>query len=1509
MKYIKTLKIDIDKKNFEVIPSVQYDSNTRFLHIQLLNESTPFNITGCSVVLSGTKEDGNPIFNSCDIINSEIGFIQAEVTEQMNAIPGYIDCEIKIYDGEGVLTSKKFTIKVTASQTSREVESTGEFKALTEALNKANSINNKIDRGEKIPVSQLDKNNGKLDQTYFTDEFLQQMAGNTPVNATPSDKGITSEKYADKSIQANAIGELALDSIGLVGRFVEENIENLVGDYNSYMNEIQMNFSGSGQSNISNDGTYPLSPIECPRVSKINYKAFSSGGIGYIGYRHKNISDEFTYSYQFWVNVEELKASRDTTSSKEFKLEIMHSINGPSSNASMDNLIIEFKLDELYVGNMKDKSKSGFSIKSGISAIYGEWMCFVSQMTHNNQSVVSHTHYIRSSPTKYEENTVVRALGLVAKVGTMEGLNPYKGYSLGIKFENKGTVGNPITTKNAFFDEGEYSNLVPSGGEYLITKNNETDVLSVDKLPSLLEFGFQFPKTANSNNNSYIYFSSNLKSKADRVIDKINGGIWLNKLDISKLPDEIKLQIGCLNKTSLLIPIRDIVYGKSFSTFGYDGIIGIDGQKSLACVVARVEHETQDYIHVEYTMILAKANGAIIQSHTHQPFIGFTGVKNSEIQKYSVRMFNPAAILNIPYNPFEVYGADAFELYNSKKLTPNIRAMAVDTTNLHEAKYHRNPNMPPQYYNAIRGNYGELGPISSNTVLKDNATLTYVFDENMYKKYGLNNVIRSELPVNLSPTNRWSPVTTFIARIDDLNKIGIVPNDDNPPVISLRGAFKKADMIGHDPNQLQIWFALRYGDTAGSENAYETTLDATFINGNANPSHLANGDNTTFKHNARKIETEDYFGWIREGVPVRATYKGKPLQHIAIRYIGYRHLGEGIPFIDSSFDCCFTALTSGSEIQDNELYLNIPSDVIFEEESQNNDGQGGIVTIQNSDKVVMIGDSYTACHYTLPGKAYIHNLSQYSDYNFENFARSGDDYGEMYERLSKRTPEYHGSISIDKYGGTFAVLLSNDNDGYLKSKSMDYYYDNLRKLVGGVQSLGMYPIVCTEFSNNTTDHREVKGLKAMADELGAGFIDIATKTKIMNPKWYLPFWGNGHPATRTTHLFSDEIHKALTALPRPRQSLKIFRKRSNIVVNDISNLLYYGVFDKSEIFKEIACGHCALKSDQYKYFDDLDVSNGNTKQISEYLKIQNNESVSLNEYTLVECILPVTSNELKSLTLNIAADTPITVYCRSFVDNPIADYYTKTPDLSDSWYEQYGKPQGEWIEISGNENNNKFTITNAALIKKCLNYDKVTFIIKANNSYNISDINVEYEGGREKIIESIKPFKKIESLNAELLAKTHLDSLEGWTITGNMEPFIPTDGIVPISTTKCVEVSPANKIKQTVEFGSNIEVAREAQIKIWCRVYPEKFNYQNDFNTSPITLDSYDYATLITRVGNVNGGIKNGSNTVWLKDIVGLHWKEVVFNITVPTYVSNQEIEIYSKDKNIQIARVSVKML
>ena len=268
MKYIKTLKIDIDKKNFEVIPSVQYDSNTRFLHIQLLNNSVPCDITGCSVILSGVKEDGTSIFNSCDVINPEIAFIQAEITEQMNVIPGLIDCEIKIYDGEGVLTSKKFTIKVTASQTSRSVVSSNEFKALTDALNKVQAIDNKAEKAEVEKLSshlatKARELNNKINEVAEKGTTVEVVTNTTK---TVIDEKINDGTIANMTIKKNSITADKLEFIDINENLLE-GVSFIEGYYNpttgavegksSYKTTELMSFSSSIlYTNVINNITY-----------------------------------------------------------------------------------------------------------------------------------------------------------------------------------------------------------------------------------------------------------------------------------------------------------------------------------------------------------------------------------------------------------------------------------------------------------------------------------------------------------------------------------------------------------------------------------------------------------------------------------------------------------------------------------------------------------------------------------------------------------------------------------------------------------------------------------------------------------------------------------------------------------------------------------------------------------------------------------------------------------------------------------------------------------------------------------------------------------------------------------------------------------------------------------------------------------------------------------------------------------------------------------------------------
>lgn len=189
MKHIKKIKIDIDKNNFEVIPSVQYDSNTRYLHINLLNGSVPFDITGCSVKISGTKPDGTAIFNNCTVVNAKEGFVEVELTEQMNAAPGTVKCELKLYDGNGVLTTKQFYIEVSASVTSKSITSSNEFKALEEALSKVNNIDTKFESLTEAAVKEATEK-----------EIQKQIASGNMANLTIANGSITKEKL-DPSIE------------------------------------------------------------------------------------------------------------------------------------------------------------------------------------------------------------------------------------------------------------------------------------------------------------------------------------------------------------------------------------------------------------------------------------------------------------------------------------------------------------------------------------------------------------------------------------------------------------------------------------------------------------------------------------------------------------------------------------------------------------------------------------------------------------------------------------------------------------------------------------------------------------------------------------------------------------------------------------------------------------------------------------------------------------------------------------------------------------------------------------------------------------------------------------------------------------------------------------------------------------------------------------------------------------------------------------------------------------
>ena len=80
-------------------------------------------------------------------------------------------------------------------------------------------------------VDWINKNLGKLDQTFMSEEFLQQMAGTTPINAVPADGSLNTPKYIDDSVTMSKINS-TFDFWPRVTKFKMRSV-NSAGEYTS----------------------------------------------------------------------------------------------------------------------------------------------------------------------------------------------------------------------------------------------------------------------------------------------------------------------------------------------------------------------------------------------------------------------------------------------------------------------------------------------------------------------------------------------------------------------------------------------------------------------------------------------------------------------------------------------------------------------------------------------------------------------------------------------------------------------------------------------------------------------------------------------------------------------------------------------------------------------------------------------------------------------------------------------------------------------------------------------------------------------------------------------------------------------------------------------------------------------------------------------------------------------------------------------------------------------------
>ena len=140
----------------------------------------------------------------------------------------------------------------------KELSEDKDYHSLPEIAGARRGYNTLAESLGNLSVNMINKNLGKLDQSYMSEEFLQQVAGDTPINSVPANSSITTPKLANNSVTPN--------KTSFIGRAetkkdIYEKIE--LSDYQNSANDGKvLNDSGNpSQNQYTSDFTY-TNPIE-----------------------------------------------------------------------------------------------------------------------------------------------------------------------------------------------------------------------------------------------------------------------------------------------------------------------------------------------------------------------------------------------------------------------------------------------------------------------------------------------------------------------------------------------------------------------------------------------------------------------------------------------------------------------------------------------------------------------------------------------------------------------------------------------------------------------------------------------------------------------------------------------------------------------------------------------------------------------------------------------------------------------------------------------------------------------------------------------------------------------------------------------------------------------------------------------------------------------------------------------------------------------------------------------
>lgn len=158
MVYPSNITLNLNTRYVLPIPTAQQGDTARVLTFNILDKGVPFSLQGKTVRAKILKPDNTKCYNDLTITNATNGECTLNLTNQILAVAGKVNCQLEIKEGEELLSTIIFSIDVEPSiDVTGAVESSNEFTALQNGLTK-------LDEWDKY----FHETSGAIEEKYTT---------------------------------------------------------------------------------------------------------------------------------------------------------------------------------------------------------------------------------------------------------------------------------------------------------------------------------------------------------------------------------------------------------------------------------------------------------------------------------------------------------------------------------------------------------------------------------------------------------------------------------------------------------------------------------------------------------------------------------------------------------------------------------------------------------------------------------------------------------------------------------------------------------------------------------------------------------------------------------------------------------------------------------------------------------------------------------------------------------------------------------------------------------------------------------------------------------------------------------------------------------------------------------------------------------------------------------------------------------------------------------------------